>query len=74
MACFTVLDPTNFGFIAFDQIHKFMKKYDPKVNNSHINSVLRRLNEDEDFKISYVEFADNIAPKMQGFEQKGCTS
>ena len=51
-----------------------MKKYDPKVNNSHINSVLRRLNEDEDFKISYVEFADNIAPKMQGFEQKGCTS
>ena len=51
-----------------------MKKYDPNVNNTHVNSILRRLNEDEDFKISYVEFSKNISPTLQGFEEKGCTT
>ena len=51
-----------------------MKKYDPNVNNATVNSILRRLNEDEDFKISFIESSKNICPTLQGFEEKGCTT
>lgn len=63
VACFTVLDPRSFGFIDFDQIKIFMSKFNKEfVNTCTVNAVLRRLNNDEDFKINFREFAMAITP------------
>jgi hypothetical protein len=47
VACFTVIDAKNFGFLDFDQIYAFMSKYDADTNQMHVHAVLRRLNSDE---------------------------
>ena len=44
------------------------------VNTSTINAILRRLNDNEDFKISFREFSQNITPMMPGFKDGGCIS
>ena len=44
-----------------------MKKFNLDMDKSHINAILRRLNDDEDFKIGFQEFALNITPVIQGF-------
>mmetsp|Transcript_5908 Transcript_5908/g.9610 ORF Transcript_5908/g.9610 Transcript_5908/m.9610 type:complete len:88 (+) Transcript_5908:575-838(+) len=49
-----------------------MNKFDKELNQTHVNAILRRLNEDEDFKISFREFAENISPTLQGFTPEGC--
>ena len=68
VACFTTLDPRSFGFIDFDNLKNFMVKYDREnINTCTINSILRRLNNDEDFKINFDEFGKNITPTLQGF-------
>jgi len=41
-----------------------MTKYDPDCNTTAINSILRRLNNDEDFKINFAEFGVNITPTL----------
>ena len=51
-----------------------MGKYNPEVNPTDVNSILRRLNSDEDFKINFTEFAHNISPMMPGFTPEGCIS
>jgi len=57
MACFTILDPKYFGYVDFDQLLAFMRKYDADANTATINAVLRRMNSNEDFKISFREFS-----------------
>ena len=74
MACFTVLDPKYFGYVDFDQLHAFMRKYDQDANTATVNAVLRRINTNEDFKISFREFSSNITPMMPGFKPQGCIS
>ena len=32
VACFTVIDAKNFGYLDFDQIYAFMSKYDAETN------------------------------------------
>lgn len=67
VACFTILDPRNFGFIDFDNLKNYMVKYNRDINTCTINAILRRLNNDEDFKINFREFSQNITPTLQGF-------
>jgi hypothetical protein len=31
VACFTMMDPNNFGFIDFDLLYKFMSLYDKDI-------------------------------------------
>ena len=57
VACFTILDAKNFGFVDFDQLYNFMSRYDRDTNAQAINSILRRLNDNEDFKIDFREFS-----------------
>ena len=49
-----------------------MRKYDKDITKCHVNAVLRRLNDNEDFRIDFREFSQHITPKIQGFNQKGC--
>ena len=49
-----------------------MRKYDQDANTATINAVLRRINANEDFKISFREFSHNITPMMPGFKPQGC--
>ena len=51
-----------------------MIRFNRDINTCTINAILRRLNEDEDFKINFREFAKNITPVLQGFNQDGCLS
>jgi len=47
-----------------------MSKYDKErtlTNTGSINAILRRLNDNEDFKIDFQEFAKNITPTLPGF-------
>ena len=74
VACFTVLDPKNNGYLDFDALRVFMSRYDKDVNQCDVNAVLRRLNKDEDFKIDFREFASSINPTQQGFTQQGCVT
>jgi Ca2+-binding EF-hand superfamily protein len=74
VACFTILDPRSFGFIDFDNLKNFMYKFSRDINTCTINAILRRLNNDEDFKINFEEFALNITPILQGFTEEGCIS
>jgi len=67
MACFTILDPKYFGYVDFDQLLAFMRRYDADANTATINAVLRRMNSNEDFKISFREFSSNITPMLPGF-------
>lgn len=72
IACFTTLDPHKNGFIDFDCLKNFMKKYNQKVNGSDVNAILRRMNTDEDFKIDFREFSTYICPSIQGFDNRAC--
>jgi Ca2+-binding EF-hand superfamily protein len=72
VACFTTLDPKKFGYIDHDQLLKFMSKFDRQTNLKTINAVMRRLNDNEDFKISFSEMARHISPLQPGFSDKGC--
>jgi len=74
VACFTALDPKKNGFIDFDALKVFMRKYNHKVNGSDINAILRRMNSDEDFKIDFREFCAYICPAIPGFENEACLS
>lgn len=51
-----------------------MYRYDQDCNQSSINAILRRINNNEDFKISFREFSSNITPMMPGFKDGGCIS
>ena len=54
-----------------------MSKYDKErtlTNTGSINAILRRLNDNEDFKIDFQEFAKNITPTLPGFVQHACIS
>lgn len=51
------MDPKNFGFIDFDQLNNFYKKFDFASDQQKINAILRRMNSDEDFKIDFDEFS-----------------
>ena len=56
VACFTLLDAKNFGFIDFDSLKTFVAKYDKEqllTNRAAIGAILRRLNDNEDFKIDF---------------------
>lgn len=64
VAAFTVLDPRSFGFIDFDNLKNYMIKFNREINTCTINAILRRLNEDEDFKINFREFSSNINPTL----------
>lgn len=72
VACFTFIDVRNNGYLDFDAMYKFMHKYDKDITKCHVNAVLRRLNNDEDFKVNFSEFKHHITPTLQGFNQKGC--
>lgn len=74
IACYSVVDPRKYGFIDYDQLFNFMKKYNSETCPEEVNSILRRLNSDEDFKISFREFSHNISPMMPGFTPEGCIS
>lgn len=74
VACFTAIDPKGYGYCDFDQLKDFMIKYDKGTDQKTVNSVLRRLNSDEDFKIDFNEFSMNISPVLQGFTPDGCTT
>jgi hypothetical protein len=67
VACFCSIDSKRNGFIDFDSLKDFVKKYNQKVNGSDINAILRRMNTDEDFKIDFREFCTYICPKVPGF-------
>lgn len=69
-----MLDPKDNGYLDFDALRVFMIKYNPDINSSDVNAILRRLNKDEDFKINFREFAAAINPTQQGFTQQGCVT
>jgi Ca2+-binding EF-hand superfamily protein len=64
MACYSAVDPKKFGFIDFDQLKEFMRKFDSSIDTKKINSILRRMNRDEDFKIDFTEFTENLTPVL----------
>jgi len=72
VACFCTLDPRKNGFIDFDQLFNYMKKYNHTINTSEVNAVLRRLNNDENFKIDFREFCQNMSPLMPGYTPEAC--
>lgn len=74
VACFTCLDPKKNGYVDFDALKDFIKKYNSRVSGSDINAILRRMNSDEDFKIDFREFCQYINPLYPGFNQKACKS
>ena len=53
VACFTIMDPKNFGFIDFDSLLTFMSKYNSEIDAKKINAILRRFNDNTEFKITY---------------------
>ena len=64
VACFTTIDIRNNGYLDFDAMHKFMYKYDRDITKCHVNAILRRLNNDEDFKVNFKEFKHHITPSF----------
>lgn len=74
VACFTALDPSGFGYIDFELLRKYMAKFNKQHDAKDVNSVLRRLNSDEDFKISFREFASSICPLVPGYSPEMCAT
>ena len=66
MACFTVLDHKNHGYVDFEQLYIFMRKYDEDADMEVVNAILRRFKSNDDFKISFREFSFNITPIIPG--------
>ena len=67
VACFRAVDPRKLGFIDFDQLFNFMKKFNQNLQTSDVNAILRRLNDNEDFKIDFREFVKNLSPQIAGY-------
>lgn len=72
VACFTLIDAKNYGYLDFDQLYAFMSRYDKDISAQGVNAILRRLNENEDFKIEFREFSNGLTPMHKGFVQDGC--
>ena len=49
-----------------------MKKYQARIESEEINSCLRRLNNDENFKIDFREFCENMSPIIPGYTRDAC--
>ena len=68
VACFTAIDHDKNGYMNYLDVKEYMKKYNKEVNKPAINAVLRRLDSDNDGKITFKEFAQSITPEYPGLE------
>ena len=58
VAMFTILDTLRYGYLDFESFRKYFNKYKKgDVKRTEINSLIRRLNDNNDGKISFSEFS-----------------
>ena len=62
VAVFSVLDSTRYGYLDFENIKNFLLKFRKEILKEHVNSILRRLSDQPDGKISFREFSLAITP------------
>lgn len=49
-----------------------MKKYQTRVQAEEVNAAMRRMNNDENFKIDFREFCENLTPMIPGYRKDQC--
>jgi Ca2+-binding EF-hand superfamily protein len=62
VAVFSSLDPHSKGYLDFNIIKDFVCKYESEVMKEQILSIIRRLSDQPDGKISFREFSIGITP------------
>jgi Ca2+-binding EF-hand superfamily protein len=57
-----VIDVKRYGYLDFDNLKCFMKKFKKDISKPEIMSIIRRQSVDGDDKITFREFAEAITP------------
>lgn len=60
-SCFNLIDQSGSGYLSFDSLSSFLNKFE-KTDPSQIHSLLRRLDKNNDGRISYTEFIQIVTP------------
>jgi Ca2+-binding EF-hand superfamily protein len=63
VAAFSVIDQQRHGYIDFESMRKFLSKFKKDLKKTDINSILRRIDQDADGKITFREFSAGITPE-----------
>ena len=66
VSVFSVLDALNYGYLDFENIKNFIFKFKQEIMKEDVNSILRRLSDHPDGKISFREFSLGITPELAG--------
>jgi len=53
VSSFTIVDVSKYGFLDFDSFKKYMSKFRKEVKKPDINSIIRRLDNDANGKITF---------------------
>lgn len=62
LECFKVVDSKNSQKLDRNDLTDFLRKHNFKIIESDIDSIIRRVDNDGDYLISYLEFVDGILP------------
>ena len=66
VGAFSILDTLSYGFLDFENIKNFLLKFTQEIMKEDVNSILRRLSDHPDGKISFREFSLGITPEVAG--------
>jgi Ca2+-binding EF-hand superfamily protein len=58
------MDATHSGYLDKRGMQELFGKFNVNVGNDELNAILRRLDTDDDERLSYTEFADGLAPSQ----------
>ena len=62
VAVFSCLDSNKYGYLDFENIKNYLLKFKREILKEHVNSVIRRLSDQPDGKITFREFSLAITP------------
>lgn len=70
VACFSVLDPLQYGYLDQENLRAYMCKFQNQdenpVSKSVIHAIIRRMSDNPDSKITFREFSLAITPELAG--------
>lgn len=74
VAVFSCLDPLNKGYLDFGILKDFLGKFESEIMKEGILSIIRRLSDQPDGRITFREFSIGITPDTGCLDQEACNT
>jgi hypothetical protein len=74
VAVFSCLDPNGLGYLDFGILKDFVCRYESELMKEEILSIIRRLSDQPDGRITFREFSLGITPDTGCLDQNACNT